>query len=152
MIAVGVNAFSTHLVVMAADELLEHIVHEAGTRLTLDLEAQLTPHGIEIMRAHKRDAYNFLKHGKRGYRIGKPAPDAEQIEALNDVMTIVNIHAYRDVTNEYPAYMAAMVAGVALMNEGMVDWDRAPAEAARLRREIGDFSRSDFREFLLKSL
>lgn len=149
MIVADINPFSTHLVVMAAEEMIEKIVQEKSATLTLDLEQQMTERGLQVWRDHKRDAYNFLKHGRRPYRPDKPAPDALKLMNLNDLMSVYNVLAYRDLTGDLPDYMATFYTAVALMNEGMIEWS---ADMQVVRDRIGEVSRGEMRLMVGKAL
>lgn len=155
MIAHDVNPFSTHVVIMAAEEIITAIAKLTGLPFTLDVEAYLTARGREVWKAKKPEAYNYLKHGHRDYKKGFQGPDRAALQELNDLFLVIVSTAYVELTGKKPDVVSALLGLTGILYQGWVDWSVASAEHPGLQAMldyIGPVDRAAYRDGLRAAL
>lgn len=78
MIAVGANPYSTHVIVMACEEMLRSIAEAKKVRLSCSIDDAIKPVRLTEWRRHLRSAYNFFKHADNDPDKNYGGPDADK--------------------------------------------------------------------------
>lgn len=102
MIATGVNPFSTHVVVMACEEMLRSIAQAKNVEPSGSFDEAIKPDRLKEWRQHLRSAYNFFKHADKDPEKIYEGPSGEQLNILNEIQTMLNCRSYIDLSGAAP--------------------------------------------------
>jgi hypothetical protein len=105
MIAVGVNPSSTHVIVMACEEILRSIADARKAKLAGSFDDAIKPDRLKEWRQHLRSAYNFFKHADKDPDKDYDGPDGDKLNILNEIMTMLNCASYMDLSGTAPEEM-----------------------------------------------
>src|SRR3954465_3436571 len=82
MIAVGVNPYSTHVIVMACEEMLRSIAEAKKVKVAGSIDEAIKPDRLKEWRRHLRSAYNFFKHANNDPDKDYEGPDGDKLNTL----------------------------------------------------------------------
>lgn len=103
MMAVGCNPYSVHVLAKACSAIVHNLADHRGVVLEGDFRDLIKPEhlGDYIRVANK--AYNFLKHADRDPGAPYDGPPHHKLVAVNEFLTLHNIHGYRKLEGTAPA-------------------------------------------------
>lgn len=145
MMAVGCNAFSVHLPVMACRELVSTVAAKRGITMPLDLDNLVRPERLPEWRRATVKAYNFLKHADRDTTDTLPASDLARIEQLNDMEMIANISHLSALGYSMPRAYWGFPASIALIYPDIMNWEATYTDVPQLeiaRKRLSNISRA----------
>lgn len=150
LIALNSHAYSVHVLVMAADELIRSVAKHEGLTLQLEIEAYIKPDRLKEYREAKNWAYNFFKHADRdpGAKFDR---SPEDIAHLTDVILVQACLHLRDFGYK-DAALNFFASGYAILNPDMIDRERTSKEAPDMLQAYDDLNGKLSRETLLDSL
>lgn len=105
MIAVGSNPYSTHVMVMACEEMLHSIAEAKKVKLSGSIDDAIKPDRLKEWRQHLRSAYNFFKHADKDPDKDYEGPDGDKLNTLNEIMTMLNCGSYIALSGAAPEEM-----------------------------------------------
>jgi hypothetical protein len=105
MIAVGANPHSTHVIVMACEEMLRSIAEAKQVKLSGSFDDAIKPDRLNEWRQHVRSAYNFFKHADKDPDKDYVGPDGDKLNTLNEIMTMLNCASYMGLSGTAPEEM-----------------------------------------------
>jgi hypothetical protein len=105
MISVGVNPYSTHVIVMACEEMLRSIAENKKVKLSGNIDDAIKPDRLTEWRKHVRSAYNFFKHADKDPDKNYEGPDVDKLYTLNEIMTMLNCGYYMELSGTTPDEM-----------------------------------------------
>src|SRR5260370_37698428 len=105
MTAVGANPCSTHVIVMACEEMLRSIAEAKKAKLSGSFDDAIKPDKLKEWRQHLRSAYNFFKHADKDPEKNYEGPDGDNLSTLNEIMTMLNCASYIGLSGAAPEEM-----------------------------------------------
>jgi hypothetical protein len=113
MIAIEANPISTHLLVMAADELIISLADARGVLLDHDYRIYIQDEFHEQYRRHIRKPYNYFKHADRDAHEKYEGPPPKDLSVANELATALNVTGYlnlggarKELCRDFIFYMA----------------------------------------------
>lgn len=97
LMAVEANPYSTHVLVMAADEMILQVAEAKGIALTLDYRIYIKDEYQTEYRRKVREAYNWFKHADRDANASYDGPSFRDLSQVNEVQTLINIRGFREI-------------------------------------------------------
>src|SRR5690554_6209019 len=97
LIAIEANPYSTHVLVMAADEMVLQVAGARGIALTLDYRIYIKDEYQSEYRKKAREAYNWFKHADRDPNAKYSGPSFKDLSQVNEVQTLINIKGYTEI-------------------------------------------------------
>jgi hypothetical protein len=154
MIAVGVNPISTHVTVMACDEMIVALGNARGVDLKFDLRKYMQDKNYVEFRRVMRIAYNYFKHADRDAGDEFDFAHDEELCAVNEIMTYMNAIRYIQLggTNTLAcAYVQLMkLRRPELFNREMLDADQKWREHSKNVERMPSLTVEAFRQNLLQ--
>ncbi|NJO35535.1 MAG: hypothetical protein HC869_23085, partial [Rhodospirillales bacterium] len=95
MIAIKCNPYSTHVIVKAANEMIEVIARQTGVPLDWDPDLLIKDEHIKDYRKLANKAYNYLKHADKDANDPYDGPAHSDLCKLNDVLSLFNLNGYQ---------------------------------------------------------
>lgn len=114
MMSIGCNPFSTHLVVKAAHEIIEVLASKRGVPLDWDPRVHIKGEHLTDYRKLANKAYNYFKHADRDAEAPYDGPSYADLQKLNEVLTIFNIHGLLALTGKLPKALIHMSTLIAM--------------------------------------
>jgi hypothetical protein len=105
MIAIGANPHSTHVIVMASEEMLRSIAESRKVALAGSLDHAIKKDRLAEWRKHIRSAYNFFKHADRDVDTDYDGPGEDDLQTLNQIQTMLNCASYQGLSGTAPEEM-----------------------------------------------
>jgi len=105
MIAMGVNGYSTHVIVMACEEMLRSIAEAKKVKLSGSFDDAIKPDRLNEWRQHLRSAYNFFKHADKDPAEGYEGPSGDKLNTVNEILTMLNCSSYMELSGTAPDEM-----------------------------------------------
>ncbi|HXO70041.1 MAG TPA: hypothetical protein VN838_13855 [Bradyrhizobium sp.] len=105
MIAIGANPYSTHVIVMACEEMLRSIAEARKAALAGSLDHAVKKDRLDEWRKHIRSAYNFFKHADRDASTDYDGPSEGNLQILNQIQTMLNCASYQGLSGTAPEEM-----------------------------------------------
>lgn len=97
LVAVEASPVSTHLIVMATEELIRSVAARTRQPLTVDVDNRIRPERRAEFRRAQRAAYNFFKHADRDHSAPYTGPSLADLNWINEVQTTLNILSFHDL-------------------------------------------------------
>jgi hypothetical protein len=95
MIALGVNPISTHVIVMACEEMVLGIADTQGVVLDFDYRIYVKNEFHEKYRDQVRRPYNYFKHADKDPDHNYDGPDENDLSDVNEILTVMNASGYK---------------------------------------------------------
>jgi hypothetical protein len=113
MLAVEANPFSTHLVVMAGEEMIRQVAGARNIPLTADFRIYIKDeYHVEYLQK-VRKAYNWFKHADRDAEASYDGPAPCDLARVNETQTLLNIKGQSEIGgssapifNDYALFLA----------------------------------------------
>jgi hypothetical protein len=114
MIATRVNPFSTHLIVMACDEMIFSLANARGVLLDTDYRIYIKDEHHKDYRKLIRAPSNYFKHADRDSDVDYTGPSSEELSGANELRTLLNCMEYQTLGGKrldiHTAYVITMLA------------------------------------------
>lgn len=123
MMAIGCNAFSIHLPVMACREIIKTVAKRRGVDLALDLTSLIRPERLAEWSSAAVKAYNFFKHADRDPDGTMPAADLARIEQLNDMEMVANVFHLQELGYNLPHCYQGFWGTIAIVYPDILNWE-----------------------------
>src|SRR5829696_4712049 len=94
LIAVEASPVSTHVIVMATEEMVRDLAKHRGALLEWDYKNLVKEEHQKIFGKAFRKAYNFYKHANEDPDASFAGPDVDDLRMINEVLTLQNMHGY----------------------------------------------------------
>jgi hypothetical protein len=94
MIAMEANPFSTHVIVMAAHEMIFDVAEKRGVFLEWDPEDYIKDEHLPQFRKLWNKAYNYLKHADWDSEEPYDGPAPKDLRSVNEFLTAMNIRGH----------------------------------------------------------
>jgi hypothetical protein len=146
MIAIGANPFSTHVIVMACEEMLRSIAEIGKVALAGSLDHAIKKDRLDEWRKHSRSAYNFFKHADRDVSADYDGPDEDNLQTLNQIQTMLNCASYQGLSGTTPYEMTLFMNLTALRFHANVlddDFSKKFPEAEALAKKLAGMNMAD---------
>ena len=95
MIALGVNPISTHVIVMACEEMVLGIADTQGVVLDFDYRIYVKNEFHKKYRDQVRRPYNYFKHADKDPDHNYDGPDENDLSDVNEILTVMNASGYK---------------------------------------------------------
>ena len=109
MIAIRSNPYSTHVIVMACEEMLRSIAEFREVALAGSFDDAIKRDRIDEWRKHIRSAYNFFKHAARDVSADYDGPGEDDLQTLNQIQTMLNCASYQGLSGTTPEEMTSFM-------------------------------------------
>jgi hypothetical protein len=120
LIAVRANPFSTHLPVMACEELLYSLSDAAGVLIEPDYRMFIKDEYHDEYRSLWRSAYNYFKHADRDAAAIYSGPSDDDLCTLNEMTTVFSIMRLYRLSKRWRSYMGQYIALMMVKNPKIV--------------------------------
>lgn len=97
LMAIEANPYSTHVLVMAADEMILQVAEARKVALTLDYRIYVKDEYHKDYRDQVRKAYNWFKHADRDANDEYTGPSSKNLAQVNEIQTLVNVKSYTEI-------------------------------------------------------
>lgn len=97
MIAMECSPYSTHVIVMSGEELIQAMADHRGVTLDADWRNIVHEAHKKEYRAKVRSVYNYCKHADRDANDPIPSPTIDDLRLVNEGQTILNINGLRNL-------------------------------------------------------
>lgn len=97
MIALGQESISTHVVVMACEELVLSLAKARNIFLDFDYRIYVKDEFHKDYRQQVRRAYNFFKHADKDPEAPYDGPSDKELRSLNEIVTLMNSRGYQSL-------------------------------------------------------
>jgi len=94
LIAVEASPVSTHVIVMATEEMVRDLAKHRGALLEWDYKNLVKEEHQKIFGKAFRKTYNFYKHANEDPDASFAGPDVDDLRMINEVLTLQNMHGY----------------------------------------------------------
>lgn len=139
MIALRANPYSTHLQVMACDEIIETVAEKRNVLLSYGSKLRIKDEHRKEWFAIKRKAYNFFKHADRDADAMYDGPSETDLILLNDITLIMAITGLNQLGHPYPQVFTMFVVAMASYYPRYYKWDDLAAEYPQLVSGMNEF-------------
>lgn len=155
MMALGLDPVSTHVIVMASQEMLRSYAQATGAPLRFDEDDFILEHRRAEWRRAKVRAYNFFKHSDRDAGAVLPVEVVGGLPTVNELQTLFNTFNYQHMFSGWPDGGGLFVVMSMVLYSDIFDIDKMFAQAPELQRMFEDvrhIDRDTVREFIRSSL
>lgn len=97
LIAIDGSPISTHVVVMACEEIIVALADHHGIVLPFDLRIAIKEEYLKQYNKLNRQAYNFAKHADKDPSDSLDGLKVENLRELNEMKTLLNISNYQAI-------------------------------------------------------
>ena len=158
MIGCRANPYSTHLLAMAADEIIETYANKTDVLLEYGAKLRVKDEFQKQWFQKKRESYNFFKHSDRDHLDLYSGPDYETLQKLNDITFAFSITGLVQLNFDVPTYMTTFIYLFFCKYPEFCHWDKILQDKPELSGEyeaaIGNMDRKTYEgtvQYLLKS-
>lgn len=110
MIAERCSPYSTHLVVMACEEMIMSYADQAGINIQLDYRRFIVEDKQIMFRKIMRKQYNWFKHADLDHDQSYDGPSADDLAFLNETQTFFNMISFWGMRGTVPANISIYLA------------------------------------------
>lgn len=97
MIALEINPISTHVIVMACEEMILSLADANSILLDQDYRIYVEDEFHKQFRRKVREPYNYFKHADQEPHGNYEGPDEDDLRAVNEIITMMNASGYRSL-------------------------------------------------------
>jgi hypothetical protein len=133
MIAIEADPISTHLPVMAAEEMILSLADHKNIQLRWDYRIFVKDKHHRDWRDAQRKSYNYFKHADRDHSADYTGPAPEKLEWLNEVQTLMNADGYVKLGGTWNPHLSAYAAWMMVRYPTLFHEDALAPELARER-------------------
>ncbi len=113
LLAIDANPFSTHLIVMAAEEMIRQVATARNVLLAADYRIYIKDEYQNEYLNRMRKAYNWFKHADRDAHSSYGGPTQSDLARVNEMQTLLNIKGHGEIGGtaapifaDYAAFLA----------------------------------------------
>lgn len=97
MIAIQSSPVSTHVIVMAAEEMIRQVAAARNVPITADYRIFIKDEFQSEYLNRVRKAYNWFKHADRDANAAYDGPPLKDLPKVNDILTLINIMGHAEI-------------------------------------------------------
>jgi len=156
MIALEVNPISTHVIVMACEEMVLSLADARNVLLDFDYRIYIKDEFHKQYRYQVRKPYNFFKHADKDPHQNYDGPDESDLSDVNEILTVMNVVGYTKLGGENQRSIANTFAITMMIKTPQLfktDWLDAHPELKRAFEEASgkpQYANVALRETLFK--
>lgn len=122
LIANEASPYSTHLLAMAADEIILAVARNSGRQLEYDPEILIKPEKLGEYRMLMRRAYNYAKHADRDHADAFVPSETQNLASANDLLTFLNVCGLSRLGVKLPQHFLGFLLLLGNWKPDLVKW------------------------------
>lgn len=130
LIAIEASPISTHLIIMACEEMIESVAKHKNVAPPADMRDFIVDEYQKDYRKLNRQMYNFFKHADRDADDILDSPATRQLQTINELKLALNLRNFASVGGKFPPCMTSYTSAIILKYPHIVKpaaFDQHPA-------------------------